>query len=329
MKALPWFGTVREKLTDPAYSGWFLHFRPNASNFSSPRCTGGKCSSLFHDQDQTPSTGPDADGRCLDECDCGSVPCGEYLWDHRNLSLRRWLIDDYIMGPTALGHGRIDGLFLDDEWQDSPQPNPSWGPPEGFCTSDLHGGPSETYPNCTLDMGLSQEDVSAITAGWKETLAQVQEAALAAGHWIWQLLTVVGAPPPDRAGCVAYFREACTANSTAQTSPILFSFSGAKTKPLPSPVADLAAFLLTRGPYAWIGYQWIGCVSCHLSPTDPKGLCDPTGAYERPPSLDVDYGVPVGLCAETSRPGVFERAWTKAHVSFDCNTWRGRVGARE
>ena len=24
-------------------------------------------------------------------CDCGAVPCGTYLWDHRNASLRAWL----------------------------------------------------------------------------------------------------------------------------------------------------------------------------------------------------------------------------------------------
>ena len=28
-------------------------------------------------------------------CDCGpGLPCGEYLWDHRNQSLRQWLVDE-------------------------------------------------------------------------------------------------------------------------------------------------------------------------------------------------------------------------------------------
>lgn len=30
VKALPWFSTVREKLQDPAYSGFFLKFKPGA-----------------------------------------------------------------------------------------------------------------------------------------------------------------------------------------------------------------------------------------------------------------------------------------------------------
>ena len=108
---------------------------------------------------------------------------------------------------------------------------------------------------------------------------------------------------------------------------MLFAFSGAKSRPLPSPIADLAAFLLTRGPHGWIGYQWEGCVSCNRTREDPSGLCDPARAYERPPALDRDYGEPLGLCAET-QPGsrVFERRWTAARaVRFDCNSWVGTV----
>ena len=83
VKALPWFPSVRAKLTDPAFAGWFLHYRDgvHGSGYSSPPCTGGKCSALFHDADQTPQHDPHADGSCKAECDCGDeLPCGEYLW---------------------------------------------------------------------------------------------------------------------------------------------------------------------------------------------------------------------------------------------------------
>ena len=43
--------------------------------------------------------------------------------------------------------------------------------------------------------------------------------------------------------------------------------------------------------------------------------------YEFPDALNVDYGEPVGLCAETDTPGVFAREWTNARVQMDCNTW--------
>jgi hypothetical protein len=34
--------------------------------------------------------------------------------------------------------------------------------------------------------------------------------------------------------------------------------------------------------------------------------------------------VPAGRCTET-RPGVFERAWTKAHVAVDCNAFEANI----
>ena len=42
---------------------------------------------------------------------------GEYLFDHRNSSLRQWLLDTYIgSNETGMGHKDIDGMFLDDVW---------------------------------------------------------------------------------------------------------------------------------------------------------------------------------------------------------------------
>ena len=53
VKALPWYTQVREKITDPNYSGWFLHFDPNNKTaYHQPKCTGDKCSDLYHDQEQ-------------------------------------------------------------------------------------------------------------------------------------------------------------------------------------------------------------------------------------------------------------------------------------
>ena len=86
IKALNWFGEVREKLDDPAYSGWFIKFkdyRGPASNHSYapavPACTFEKCSQFYHDQEQTPAH-PHGDGSCVEECDCGVNPCGEYIF---------------------------------------------------------------------------------------------------------------------------------------------------------------------------------------------------------------------------------------------------------
>ena len=92
VKALPWMSTVRKKLADPAYSGFFLPFRPEAvplCNGSTPctttRCDHNykppRCSNLYHDQDQSPQHPQPHDKRmgfCESPCDCGpGVPCGE------------------------------------------------------------------------------------------------------------------------------------------------------------------------------------------------------------------------------------------------------------
>jgi len=58
---------------------------------------------------------PNPDGACEVECGCGyALPCGEYLFDHRNGSmLTDWLVNEYILGPTGVGSDAIDGLFID------------------------------------------------------------------------------------------------------------------------------------------------------------------------------------------------------------------------
>ena len=77
---------------------------------------------------------------------------------------------------------------------------------------------------------------------------------------------------------------------------------------LPNFAQDLATFMLLRGPYAFLGFHWSGC-----------GV-----AYGLPEALLVDYGAPVELCRETApNSSVFVRAWTKADVTMDCNTYTG------
>ena len=115
-----WYTSVREKLCDPAYEGWFLKFSPevlaNHTKARVPVCDANydppKCSVFYHDQEQTPQH-PHGDGSCTQPCDCGCVPCGEYLWDHRNQSLRTWLVEEHLTGPTSLDHSTIDGIFTD------------------------------------------------------------------------------------------------------------------------------------------------------------------------------------------------------------------------
>ena len=67
------------------HSGRYFKFKPQGPWFSK-KCDSAQpelCSDLFHEQEQSPGY-PHGDGDCLSPgCDCGKVPCGFYIWNHR------------------------------------------------------------------------------------------------------------------------------------------------------------------------------------------------------------------------------------------------------
>lgn len=120
--AQPWYTDVRAKLMDSKTAHWFLSFDPTVGkNTTVPQCdisfSPPRCSTLYHDQVQTPHY-PTGDGACSKPCDCGKgVPCGRYLWDTRNPDLVDWLVNEHLTGNTSVGRddGLISGIFLDDD----------------------------------------------------------------------------------------------------------------------------------------------------------------------------------------------------------------------
>ena len=323
VKALPWFEEVREKLEDPNYWGWFVRWRDDLVNDTTT--AGGV---LYHDHEQTPgwldnggkngNGGPD--GVCHNHtaapwgagCDCGvGVPCGEYVFDHRNASLAQWLRGEYMAGARfGLGNELVDGYFLDDDWSVN--------------------GPSEFEAGAVAKMGLSDDDVANMTAAWQRNMAACQSAIVEAGGFNWQLFQTEAAPRNASAdACREWFVGACDGGSAFQTRAVRFALRVDK-RPRPEPWAapdnatDLAVFLLARGDYAWLGYSWMGCGCGWDDP--PDGDMDCAG-YPRPESFDVDYGEPLGLCEQTA-DHVFTREWTKATVSYDCNLMRPSIAMK-
>jgi len=347
VKALNWFGSVREKLDDPQYSGFFLKFDPTKKNgsYHVPQCDSNysppKCSVFYHDQEQTPEH-PKGDGSCYpDACDCGKNPCGEYLWDHRNGSmLQEFLLEHYIGGATGVDNAAVDGLFIDDDW--------------------AGGFPTEEDTHAVADMGLTKEEIAKQVAGWRANQAAAQARILSAKAYNWQLLnceyvpnsthTCSGAPQtaPHRnqtdpraqctewmrsTGCVAPSAETCTPQQPCALSELALFFGFTRVhhhQPLVTPgvlpayMQDLATFLLVRGPYAWLGYGWQGCTE---GPT--HGMQSGYGFWGK--EMDENYGEPLeATCTETS-PGsqVFERKWSLATVQLDCKAWRGKITMKD
>lgn len=354
VKALPWYTIVREKLANPAYSGWFLKFAPNRVS-SVPNCTtdksGTKCSEFYHDVQQTPeipASGTMDTPTCIDGvCDCGEgLPCGEYLWDHRNGSmLRDFFVNEYILGANGLANPNVDGFYLDDHWfvpqPTTAQPTPATATATTATTAKkaLRGvftgcGATEEHVNCDVDMGLSDADVANIVSNWSATSDAVLEAVLKNKGFTYggsSLFSGTGSrvgnstdpsdPSDPRPKCAAYMRESCSQSSQPYKSSYIFEFTRKTFHdpfPLPFPNEDIAQFLLVRGPFGWIGHNWFGCLKENSGMT-PAGL--------RPALLDTDVGGPVdAVCKETApNSGVFVREWSKASVQLDCNTWTGTI----
>jgi hypothetical protein len=225
-------------------------------------------------------------------------------------SLRHWLVDFFALGKTGLGSGIVDGFYFDDAWSDSSQPVQPWQPqPNGFCDHNAIGGPSEEDYWCDADVGLTQADTIAIRKQWQGTMAAMIDALIPRGAFSWQYFTFATTPPAYY--CNTFFREW---GHDYAALPLMYELSNitAGGPPPPAVDLDLAFFLLIRGPYAWIGFNWIGCDYEH---------------WALPPQLRIEYGEPLGPFFETlpSVSGVFVRNFTGADVSVDCSTFTSTI----
>lgn len=196
---------------------------------------------------------------------------------------------------------------MDDFWRNYSDPSSPHA-----CNGSPIGGPSEEDYNCTLDMGLTQADTTALTDAHDATMSAIFDAVVAAGGWTWQLFHGIYAPTP--AQCLASFRANCRAGNQSHvyTSALFQEWTNVSTANMTIVQfwEDFASFQLVRGPYAFLGYAWKGCLD----------------SYPLPSELSLEYGEPTGTCVETaSGSGVFTREFTLSIASMDCNTYTGSV----
>lgn len=328
IKGLNWFGSVREKLDDARYSGWFVKFRdyqgPRSNNsYHVPACDWfgnathpPKCSGFYHDQRQTPEH-PGAshsvypvDGACVNQCNCGPTnPCGEYTFDHRNASFSEWFINGLMISNLTLLHEPIPI-------------NVGWIDDEISLEGMSEGAP---YPTWVADTASTPGEMQDHVDSFRRNVARLQKAIVRHGGFYWQMITGRGPlvrPKPagtyrkkqpynvTPAKCASTLRQHyCTPTPDAWRSAHLY-----EVWPTDPGIGEqaVAEFLLTRGDFAWIGYSWTGCESKKHFP--------------RPMEWDADYGGKAnGPCVESGHPGVFVREYPKATVKWDCNRGMGEV----
>ena len=118
----------------------------------------------------------------------------------------------------------------------------------------------------------------------------------------------------DPATCRAYLATQCVPAPTAWSRFVGYAIPHGGFGMSPQGFTDYTSeFLLTRGPYAILGYTWFGCTN---------------GNTENPraPEWDEEFGAPLGTCAETApSSGVFVREWSGATVSWDCAAMHGNI----
>jgi hypothetical protein len=207
--AYPWYTSVRKLLDDPAYAPWFLNFKPEGPWYS-PKCDNNynppRCSDYYHMQEQSPGY-PHGDGDCAAPgCDCGTKPCGFYLWNHSSTAVvhgqtfQDWFTHDYMLNKVGMSP-LVSGFFWDDFW---PKPG---------------GRFPDARPNVSEDLGLSLAHWTQITAAYQANMDVLRNATLTAGKFAWQLMWTGGladgvggtvpSPIVKQQNCASQLRTLC------------------------------------------------------------------------------------------------------------------------
>ena len=226
-------------------------------------------------------------------------------------TFRDWWINEYMISNETLFHK-----------------NPSTGKPQviglGWLDDNMSPrGPSEEDKHYIADTGASEASMMSQTEAYRTSMYELTKKVLPLGGFWWQLMSNSGnqlaAKDVSAAQCKANLKTLCVG---ANTSAIPKTWERMQLYNIPSGgehtsaenfTAYTAEFLLTRGPYALLGYSWCGCTN---------------GQDMRPRAKewDHDYGEPTNgaVCTETSTgSGVFEREWSLATVQWDCNAKAG------
>jgi hypothetical protein len=284
--AYPWYTDIRKTLEDPAYADWFIDFKPHGP-WSSNKCDTAQpslCSNLYHSQEQSPGF-PHGDGDCAAPgCDCGTVPCGFYVWNHSTTTVvhgqtfQDWFINSYMLNDVGRSP-LVSGFFWDDVWNPScnihdqvgntcidmgfnctaaPKPHEDHGGSEALSAAKIGGGSSTPPARC------DDPKLVKMTADYQTNMKALREACLKAGKFAWQMLWTGGAedaigggstkPLVTKENCAATLRSMCNMSSPAQTR----AMAGDNYRPLLCPTCMPLA-LVQSGSVVPIGLWAVDC----------------------------------------------------------------------
>lgn len=167
------------------------------------------------------------------------------------------------------------------------------------------------------DTGLTAAEMQQQVAAYRANMARLNRAAVEAGGFTYMMITGRGPQvrhlgPDGATECAAHLRSFCSDTATPPGAwSTAHNYLVDPTDALANATQYTSEFLLSRGPFAWIGYSWLGC-----------GGTD----WPRPDLWDVDFGDPSAPCAESSAgTGVFRRDYAHATVEWDCTLGKGQI----
>jgi hypothetical protein len=209
----------------------------------------------------------------------------QFFWDFRNESAVDAFVADAV-GPDAVGNAAVDGIFTDDV-----------------------NGDFQEHGHAIASMGFTKEVEAEIIDANQRAYTKIITALIAKKGYNWQAFGagdgVSHNPlPTDQASCKAAMQSLCPLGKL-QKDPALLGAGGKADTHLPK--QTVAAFMIVRGPFWWLGTGWQGCT-------------DKPSTWQEDPLLQIDPGTPAGVCKETS-DGVFSRTYTKGTATLDCNIW--------
>jgi hypothetical protein len=185
---------------------------------------------------------------------------------------------------------------------------------DGSFTDDVDGLPAE-HADVPAALGMSADAVATLRYATQSMGAALIAALTLAGKYTWQAFgsrdTSAPEPPPHAvargfvgvtpASCAAFMRTYCGVEYQAR--PMLMHMDVASPA---TANATLAAFLITRPPYAYLGYAW------ESSDANFSSL------------FYLAVGEPTALCAE-GPAGVFARPYSLGTPRLDCNSFEAEL----
>ena len=193
-------------------------------------------------------------------------------------------------------------------------------------------GPSEASNTYRNDTNATPAEIGDQVGAYEASMTALKQKVLPMGGFWWQLLQGGGwlgpegrclpkcnVPKPANE-CISILRSQCVGPSATPPTwnqMLMYNIPNGGQGLSPQNFTDYTAeFLLTRGPYAMIGYSWYGCTVGDKAPP-------------RPVEWDMDFGPPANdgaACAETApSSGVFSREYSKATVTWDCSVGHGKI----